>query len=241
MNTLAKYNENEAPQPGRRQSSRRSTPSKTGRSVAADGKERSFAGGSLAATILILGSTLSGCTSQVDGFDVSARSIFENPDYSEGDSLFMIGFTPVLAQVDGELPGLPDAALRQSVAEGMKSAPPIVCCAGADRNFTAPAALTVVRAAATENAQASDGFPYHVQWRFSTRAPIDSRDSPSITAFASLYHGRDLLTQATGSLELPAADTSTVPPAAVAALVRTVEDRLAFFPSSLEVPPAGGG
>jgi len=189
-----------------------------------------------------LGSTLSGCTSQVDGFDVSARSIFENPDYSEGDSLFMIGFTPVLAQIDGELPGLPDAALRQSVAEGMKSSPPIVCCAGADRNFTAPAALTVVRAEpGTGNARATDGFPYHVQWRFSTRAPIANRDEPGITAFASLYHGRDLLTQATGSLDLPAADTATIPPAAVAALVRTVEDRLAFFPSSLEVPPAGGG
>ena len=189
-----------------------------------------------------IGGLVSGCANRVDGFDIAADYTFENPAYSEPDSMFMIDSKPVLATIAGAVPGVSEMALRKSVADGMSAVPPIVCCAGADKNFKARAPLSVMR----EPVGAGREWPidenrYRVAWSFDAKGAATGVSPVRVTAAASLYRGRDLLTQADGRLDLSAAQAGAVPEAAMIALVKTVEGELTFYPSSLVVPNGGGG
>ncbi|HVJ55660.1 MAG TPA: hypothetical protein VM689_24575 [Aliidongia sp.] len=211
----------------------------------------------IAGSIAVIGMTVAG-VSRAEEFDISANYTYENPTYSEPDSMFMIGFKPVTTTIEGTVPGLSDEALSQSVRVGMRSSPPVVCCSGADQNFRARAPLVVVleqRASsgggddagrdrvlpAQDEAPGDDRRQYAVEWKFTKSAPADGTAGVQVAAYASLYHGSDLLTQASGKLELPAAQAAAVPAEAMTALIRTVEGKLVPYPTSLVVPIAGGG
>jgi hypothetical protein len=198
--------------------------------------------------VLAAGGMIATGPSRADGFAISADYTYESPAYSEPDSMFMIDSKPVLAVIEGAVPGMSDTALQDSVRFGMISSPPVVCCAGADKNFKARAPLIMVSERAgsvlsdgggdSPRDPPGDRAQYRVAWNFGGANPTDGAPGTRITATASLYHGGDLLTQANGKLDLPA---GSVAPEAVAELVKTVEGKLTFYPSSLVVPNGGGG
>jgi len=145
----------------------------------------------------------------------------------------MLDPDPVQVTVDGSVVGLPRDRLEARVADGMRTAAPTTCCAGAGQRFRAIAPIDMTAVGVT----APGGDGYRVLWRFQQGGP-NAASPATLVARAELWRGTSLLTEATGNAALP---TSGSTADTVEALARAVEVRLTPFPDFFGPEPGGGG